>query len=282
MKSKLVKFIVASAAALTLSAQATEVVFNIPSQAGRILQEFEQAVSPVLVQEGIKVNTELTGNCAKGYKVFSETDKPTIMMVYNGYLASEECKLNVTDENLVSTVLSGVVAVCARPDIKNPVDVIRQQKSATIGLGGADWPVPVIKNLNANFKPVVYSSSGDLAKGFAAGDTDFIITNMLRAARLMDAGKANCVATTSTEVVRGIEPGNKVFPQWKYASSMTQYWAVVGRNLSEQDMKNIRAAVNKAVVGAELKAIADKGAFNTDSSISAKVVAESAAIWALR
>ena len=282
MKTKLLKFIAIGATALTLSAHATEVVFNVPSQAGRITHEFDQVISPVLIKEGIKVNTELTGNCAKGYQQFSETTKPTVMLMYNGYIATAECPLNVTKDTLVSTVLSGVIAVCAKPGFENPIDAIRQQKSVTIGLGGADYPIPVVKNLNANFKPVVYSSSGDLVRGFAAGDTDFIMTNMLRAGRLMEAGKANCVATTSTEVVLGVAPGTKVFPNWKYNSSMTQIFAIVGRNLSEQDMKNVRAAVGKAVASPEWQAIATKGGYSTDASIPAEVVVETSKVWALR
>jgi hypothetical protein len=269
--------------AVTSAASAYEIDLIVPAPPGRLEGDFERAITPQLQANGFTVNVIVAGSCAKGYSLFKNSKKPTVTIASSMLVSSEECPLDVKQNNFMLTnILSGVVAICARPDIKDPTSLILLKKSVSIGLGGGDWPKPVVANLNPNFKMAVYSSSGDLAKGFAAGDTDFIITNMVRAGALMEAGRANCIATTSNTVLKNIPPAHKVFPNWKYSSSLTQNYAMIGANLTPVQEVKLRQSLDIIRRSPSWQAIAQKGDYNVEDNITRDMFTETSHVWALR
>lgn len=265
--------------AATMSAQAVD--FIVPSNTGGLGFIVQQKINDEL-EKVLSVNTVIAGHCAKGHRMFEKTRGSVVMVAYNGMISSGDCTMTIDSRNYYQSLFSGPVAVCARPDFDDPVAAIVQKKSVTVGLGGTDWPKSVVLDLNPNFKPVVYSSSGGLLKGFAAGDTDFIVTNLIRATNLVNAGHAICLATTSRQYVNGIPPAAHVFPKWNYNTSLTQIFAIVGRNLTKEQQDAVNKSVLATMSGSAMQDLLVKSGFTQQDNISIDQFVNSSHAWSIK
>lgn len=262
-------------------AGAQDIEFVVPDQLGRLNHDFERVITPALESQGFRVRTVMAGNCGRGYARFQETQSPTVTLAYNGYVSTDECRLPLRDQDLVATVAQGPVVVCARPDVTDSVARIARRETVTIGVGGGDWPRPVILDLNPGFRIVPYSSSGDLARGFMAGDTQYIITNMLRAQTLVRSGHARCLATTSNAVTAGIPPARTVWPHWQWAGDLQQAWALLARNLTDQDRVRLSEAMARVLTSDPWLELVSRAEFQT-TSMTAQEFVKSSRVWAQR
>lgn len=262
-------------------ASAQSVNLILPASANGLTFQVQQLILPEL-EKRLPVETIIAGNCIKGHNLFEKTTRPAVMIAYNGFVSTSECPLTIDPNNFYVSLFSGPVAVCANPRVSNPVDAIVSQKSVTVGLGGNDWPQPVITDLNPNFKSVVYGSSGALLKGFAAGDTDFIITNLARASTLVDGGHAVCVATTSSSEVNGIPPAATVFPKWNYNNNLVQAWVVVAKNLTKHQEAGLRKSIKAAMGSDAMQALLTRGGLNPRNDISIDEFVDSSIVWTIR
>jgi len=273
---------IATSLALTVSittASALELV--IPAPASGVNAVLGQHVTDVLNAANIKTTSTLAGNCGRGYDIYNKANGPALTLAYNGFAATPECAISVTTDNLIATMFSAPVAICARPDVKDPVRRLTSGERVTFGIGGVDWPAPVFRELNPNMRLVVYQGSGVLLKGFAAGDTEFMTSGLIRASELMRAGKANCLAHTGDTEILGIPPASKVFPNWKYNSTMDQAFVLIGKNMTPEQAAAVRRTINNFVKSPEwAKFLQESGTKNTQVSI--KFFNETAKNWALR
>lgn len=255
--------------------------FILPSGPGGISFRVQQLLTPDL-EKAVKVNTIIAGNCAKGHSMFEKTTDPTIMIAYNGFASAVECPLVANPKDLYVSLFTGPVAVCANPSFKDPVDAIIKRRVVSVGLGGGDWSQPVIANLNPSFKQVVYPSSGALLKGFAAGDTDFIVSSLIRATALMDAGKAVCLANTGKTTINNMPPASQVFPDWKYNNKLVTTFVVVGKNLTADQTAKIRQTIDSTMLTETVQAILNKDGLTQRKDISFNEFIESSKVWAIR
>jgi len=281
MSKKLKLGLAGALMALAGIASAQSVNLILPSSADGLTFQVQQLIAPKLEQR-LKVETTIAGNCVKGHSLFEKTQQPAVMLIFNGVVSSNECPLTVDPKNFYTSLFSGPVAVCANPRVNNPVDTIIKQKTVTVGLGGNDWPQPVITDLNPNFKPVVYGSSGALLKGFAAGDTDFLVTSLARASTLVQAGHAVCVATTGSSNINGIPPAAEVFPKWNYKNRFYQSWGVVAKNLTKQQESALRESIKAAMISNDMQALLTKGGLIQRDDISIDEFVDSSVVWAIR
>jgi tripartite-type tricarboxylate transporter receptor subunit TctC len=277
------KYLLASLLAwFSVSASAQTIDFIVPDQPGRLTHDVEQLLTPHLVAAGYRVNTIIANNCHKGHRLFEQTNKPTLMIVYNGYISTAECGFTITDTTLISSLFQSPVVICSRPDIQDAIGVLRRRESVSLGLGGSDWPKPVVLALNPNFRIAVYNSSGDLARGFAAGDTDFIITNTVRASDLIKSERAKCLATTHTAEFQSIESAARVFENWQYNRDLTQIWAVAGHNITDQERQKIKGLIIDAMKTPAWKNLADRSGINIDHGIDNTTLYRTSKTWAIR
>jgi len=276
LKTVLTSFVLAAAAT---SASALEVI--IPAPASGVNAVLGQRITDALNAANVKTTSRLAGNCGVGYSLYNQSKDPVLTIAYNGFSATSECPITVTKDNVIATLFAAPIVVCARPDVKNPVQRLTSGAPVTFGIGGVDWPAPVFRELNPNMRVIAYPGSGVLLKGFAAGDTEFMTSGLLRASELMKLGKANCLGNTGNTEIMGIPPAKKVFPNWKYANSMDQAFVLIGRNMAPEQMARVRKVVADFVVGPEwTKFLETSGTVNTQVSI--EFFNETSRNWALR
>jgi len=266
-------------AASFTSASALEVI--IPAPASGVNAVLGQRITDALNAANVKTTSRLAGNCGMGYSLYNRATNPVLTLAYNGFSATAECPVQVTKDNLIATLFAAPIVVCARPDVKDPVKRLTSGDTVTFGIGGADWPAPVFRELNPNMRVVTYPGSGVLLKGFAAGDTEFMTSGLLRASELMKLGKANCLGNTGNTEIMGIPPAKNVFPNWKYANSMDQAFVLIGKNMTPEQLAQVRKVVADFIVGPEwTKFLADSG--TTNIQVTIENFNETATNWARR
>lgn len=276
LKTVLTSFVLVAAAT---SANALELI--IPAPAAGVNAVLGQRMTDALTAAGVMTTSRLAGNCGMGYSLYNRARTPVLTIAYNGFAATPECPIAVSEDNVIATLFAAPIAVCARPDVKDPVQRLTSNETVTFGIGGVDWPAPVFRELNPNMRLVVYPGSGVLLKGFAAGDTEFMTSGLLRASELMQLGKANCIANTGNTEIRGIPPAKNVFPNWKYANSMDQAFVLIGKNMTPKQIAHVRKVVAEIINGqAWTQFLTDSG--TTNIQVTIEDFNTTATNWALR
>lgn len=258
-------------------AQGTEIKFILPVKTSATQYILSQEIKPLLEKKGYKIEVVVSGNCIKAANDFKNSKVPTAMFIFNAYASLPECSENIpTEKNWVSNLTKSQIMICGKPG-KDNLGIIRRKEKATIGSVDI-YPSKIGKTLNPNFKYVPYSSSGSLSQGFLAGDTDFIITNILRATELVKNNRAECIISTGKDNLLGATAATKLFPDWEY-SELYQLFSMIQKNMSEVESKKFQSDIREVLLSAEFKSFADKNGYFLDFNITPSQFNRSAKLW---
>jgi tripartite-type tricarboxylate transporter receptor subunit TctC len=95
-------------------------------------------------------------------------------------------------------------------------------------------------------KFVTYGSSGKSLKGFVAGDTDMLFTNMPKAVSGITKNGISCWANTGPTKVMDMEPMTTLFPDYQY-NDLQSFAYLDSANLSRSDLAKFRSAWNNVL-----------------------------------
>ena len=105
---------------------------------------------------------------------------------------------------------------------------------------------PLVAVTGTPMKFVPYGSSGKSLKGFVAGDTDMLFTNMPKAVSGVKKNGISCWANTGPTKILDMEPMSDLFPDYKYNDIQT-FTYLDSANMSESDIATLRAAWDKVL-----------------------------------
>lgn len=272
------KFLIAVLSAFaSLSVYSKEIELIIPVKTSGTQYILSQNLKPLLENKGYSVDLQISGTCIKAGSDFQETKKPAAMLIFNAYSALPECKNSIPDNTTwVSNLTKSQLMICGRPG-KDNLGIIKRKERATIGSVNV-YPSKIVLTLNPNLKYVPYTSSGSLAQGFISGDTDLIITNSLRASKLVSNKQADCFIATGDKDHLGAVAATRLFPEWEY-KNIFQLFSMMHKNMSDEMSSKFKEDIKEILSSKEWKDFADKSGYEIDISITPEFYNKSSVMW---
>jgi hypothetical protein len=271
------KLILSLLLAATAAASAAPLDLIIGSSTTGTFYSVAQELKPLLEKRGWEVNIKVNGNCVKSQEEFQSTAKPAIEMLFNAYTVLPECSKSAPTANTwLINLTESQLALCARPGM-DVVGAINAQQRTSIGSVTA-YPKRIVLSLNPNFQYVPYASSGDLARGFLAGDVDIFITNMLRASKLVADGKARCTTVTGTTRALGAPAATQLFPTWS-SNNTVQYYALTYKNLTPEQSAKLKRDLQVVLGGEEWAKFAEKSGYTLKPTLTPDEFNRSSKAW---
>ena len=249
----------------------------LPTKSAGTAYDVISELKPLLEKQGYNVNMIMSGVCIKAQHDFYATKNPTALFLFNAYSSFPECSKSApSNTSWVSSLTTSPIMICGKPG-KDNLGILQRKESSTIASTSSYSP-NIVKSLNPNFKYVPYAESGETARGFIAGDTEFIITNMLRATKLMKDGLADCVTVSGNDNIQGVVAATKLFPNWKY-NAIEQQYGMIYRNMNPAEAEQFKKAVKTALASAEWKAFADRNGYILKPNITPEAYNNSSKLW---
>lgn len=237
-----------------------------------------QELKPLLEKRGWEINIKVNGNCVKSQDEFQSTTKPAMEMLFNAYTVLPECSKSApTAKTWLINLTESQLALCARPGV-DVVGAVNAQQRIAIGSVNA-YPKRIVMTLNPNFQYVPYASSGELARGFLAGDVDIFITNMLRASKLVADGKARCTTVTGNTRALSAPPATQLFPTWS-ANNTVQYYALTHKNLTPEQSTKLKRDLQAVLGSEEWAKFAEKSGYALKPTLTPDEFNQSSNSWA--
>ena len=142
-------------------------------------------------------------NCARG-KTLVDNEKGPMLTVWDAnFNLSEECRFNLTNENVIA-VESNYLRFCVAPgSTLNAGSLSQPGASWKVGHSSPHsayqkWFVGFNSATGTNLTPVPYGSSGKARRGILAGDIDFVFISPSNSNKLMKAG-GTCFFSTGPQ-----------------------------------------------------------------------------------
>ena len=272
---KIISFVLYFITSLALANTTVDII--IPTKSAGTAYDVINELKPLLEKQGYNINMIMSGVCIKAQHDFYSTKNPTALFLFNAYTSFPECSKSApTESSWASSLIISPIMICGKPG-KDNLGILQRKESTTIASTSSYSP-NIVKSLNPNFKYVPYAESGETARGFVAGDTEFIITNMLRATKLMKDGLADCVLVTGNDNMQGVTSAVKLFPNWKY-NTIEQQYGLIYRNMNSTDSEQFKKAVKNAIASAEWKTFAEKNGYLLNPLITPASYNKSSKLW---
>lgn len=258
-------------------AENLKVEFILPVKSNATQYILAQEIKPLLEKKGYIIDINVSGNCIKAGKDFKESKTPSAMFIFNAYSALPECKDTIpNNQNWVYNLTKSKLFICGKTEFDH-IQIIKNKEIHTIGSVDI-YPSSIIKTLNPNFKYVPYNSSGALVRGYLAGDTDFLITNVLRATDLVKNNRAKCSIVTGNQDLLGATAASKIFPNWAYANTF-QLFSLVHTNFNKEQSEKFKKDIKDILNSNEFTSFAEKNGYEIDLSINADNYIKSSNLW---
>lgn len=259
------------------SVHSKEIELIIPVKTSGTQYILSQHLKPLLENKGYIVDLKISGTCIKAGSDFQNTKKPAAMLIFNAYSALPECKNSIPDaHSWVSNLTKSQLMICGKVARDN-LGIITRKEKATIGSVNV-YPSSIVLSLNPNFKYVPYTSSGSLAQGFISGDTDLIITNSLRASKLVSKQQADCFIATGEKDHLGASAASNIFPDWEY-KNIFQLFSMMHKNMDAEMSKQFKDDIREILLGKDWKDFTDKSGYEIDVSITSEFYNQSSKLW---
>jgi TRAP-type uncharacterized transport system substrate-binding protein len=153
-------------------------------------------------------------------------------------------ELKAGSESWLGTGWGRAMAFCSNDSLDRAVAKLRAGKRLTFAVSnsyGQHLIDPLVTVTGTPMKFVPYGSSGKSLKGFVAGDTDMLFTNMPKAVSGVTKNGISCWANTGPTKILDMEPMANLFPEYKYNDLQT-FTYLDSANMSESDVAKFRAA----------------------------------------
>jgi hypothetical protein len=273
MKFLLIVFLSFFAAAV----YAKKIELIIPVKTSGTQYILSQELVPLLEEKGYTVDLKISGNCIKAGSDFNETKKPAAMLIFNAYSSLPECENSIPDDKTwVSNLTKSQIMICGKVGQDN-LGIIKRKEKATIGSVNV-YPSKIVLSLNPNLKYVPYTSSGSLAQGFISGDTDLLITNSLRASKLVKNNQAECFIATGNKDHLGATAATKLFPDWQY-NSIFQLFSMMHKNMDDQDSAKFKKDIKEILTSDKWQEFTKKNGYDIDINITSEFYNRSSKLW---
>tara|TARA_B100001057_G_scaffold121388_1_gene120132 strand:- start:2139 stop:3008 length:870 start_codon:yes stop_codon:yes gene_type:complete len=204
---------------------------------------------PLLEKEtGYTINKVVVDSCVGGTIHMKKSKNPSIWIMNSLNHEDPGCNLLPTKENFVGMAWGRAMAFCSNDELAVAVNKLKAGKRLTFAVSnsyGQHLIDPLVAVTGTPMKFVPYGSSGKSLKGFVAGDTDMLYTNMPKAVSGVTKNGIKCWANTGPTQILDMVPMTSIFPDYKYADVQTMtYMGSV--NLSKSEMKALRTAFASA------------------------------------
>ena len=230
---------------LTSIAKAKTIDYLVLGTPGGSMYDNAEIFIPLLEAEtGYKINKVVVDSCL-GASIYLKSSKNPTIWIHASLLHEEAgCELQAKEETFIGVSWSKAMAFCSMDDLDTAVAKLRGGERLTFAVSnsyGQHLIDPLVKITGTPMKFVPYGSSGKSLKGYVAGDTDMLYTNMPKAISGVNKNGISCWLTTGPTKVMDMEPMKDVFPDYKY-NDLTTFTYLDSANLSKSDLKKFRAA----------------------------------------
>jgi hypothetical protein len=255
-----------------------ELDFVISSKIGGTQYLLYEQLKPLMEEKGYKINVVVPGNCVKSGVEFLRSEKPTLLVVFNSYLALEECSdIQPNRFNWVVNLTKSQLMICEQPGY----EFLKKLKSnERIPVGSVNvYPPAILESLDSDISYVPYKTSGALVRGFLANDVNVIITNSLRASQLVKKRQADCVLATGDRSHLGAPAATSLLPDWDHAE-IYQLFAVLQKNVPQKMLGKLRQDMKALLLDPRWQQFASASGYDVDPTLTPMVFTESSRLWA--
>mgnify|MGYP001158424158 CR=1 FL=1 len=204
---------------------------------------------PLLEKQGYKVNKIIVDSCVGGTIYMKKSKNPTIWIQNTLEHETPGCDLEATDKTLIGVGWGRAMAFCSNEDLTAAVSRLKAGDRITFAVSnsyGQHLIDPLVEVTGTPMKFVPYGSSGKSVKGFLAGDTDMLFTNMPKAVKAVKTNGLSCWANTGPQQILDMVPMKDIFPDYKYNDIQT-FTYLDSLNLSKKETKKLRKAWAKVL-----------------------------------
>ena len=231
---------------MTMSfANAKTIDYLVNGTPGGTAYDNAEMIIPTLEKEtGYKINKVIVDSCV-GATLYLKTSKNPSIWIQNSLNHEDAgCDLQASDESFIGMAWGRAMAFCSMDDIATAMNKLKAGKRLTFAVSnsyGQHLIDPLAEVTGTPMKFVPYGSSGKSLKGFVAGDTDMLYTNMPKAVSGVTKNGISCWANTGPTKILDMEPMADLFPDYKYNDVQT-FTYLDSANLSKSDVAKFRQA----------------------------------------
>ena len=231
---------------MTMSfANAKTIDYLVNGTPGGTAYDNAEMIIPTLEKEtGYKINKVIVDSCV-GATLYLKTSKNPSIWIQNSLNHEDAgCDLQASDESFIGMAWGRAMAFCSMDDIATAMNKLKAGKRLTFAVSnsyGQHLIDPLVEVTGTPMKFVPYGSSGKSLKGFVAGDTDMLYTNMPKAVSGVTKNGISCWANTGPTKILDMEPMADLFPNYKYNDVQT-FTYLDSANLSKSDVAKFRQA----------------------------------------
>ena len=205
---------------------------------------------PILEAEtGYKFNKIIVDSTV-GATIYLKTSKnPSVWIQNTLEHETPGNDLQASADSWIGTGWGRAMAFCSNDTLAEAVKKLKAGKRLTFAVSnsyGQHLIDPLVAVTGTPMKFVPYGSSGKSLKGFVAGDTDMLFTNMPKAVSGVKKNGISCWANTGPTKILDMEPMSDLFPDYKYNDIQT-FTYLDSANMSESDIATLRAAWDKVL-----------------------------------
>jgi hypothetical protein len=229
----------------TSFANAKTIDYLVQGTPGGTAFDNAELIIPTLEAEtGYKINKVIVDSCV-GASIYMKSSKnPTITITNSLNHEDAGCDMQATEETFIGAAWGRAMAFCSMDTLEEAMKKLRAGKRLTFAVSnsyGQHMIDPLVEVTGTPMKFIPYGSSGKALKGFVAGDTDMMYTNMPKAVSGVTKNGISCWANTGPAKILDMEPMADLFPDYKYNDIQT-FTYLDSRNLSKKQLKKFRAA----------------------------------------
>jgi hypothetical protein len=253
------KLIVSCIVFLTLSlsvSKAKTIDYLVTGTAGGSAYDNAELFIPILEKEtGYKINKIIVDSCVGATIYLKSSKNPSIFR--NNTLQHESeigCDLTLSKNSFIGTAWGRAMSFCSMDDLATAVAKLKGGKRLTFAVSnsyGQHMIDPLAELTGTPMTFVPYGSSGKSLKGFVAGDTDMLYTNMPKAVSGVMNNGITCWANTGPTKILDMVPMRDLFPEYKYNDIQT-FTYVNSANMSSSDVKKFRKAWDRLLESEEV------------------------------
>ena len=200
---------------------------------------------PILEKEtGYKFNKVIVDSTVGATIYLKKSKNPSVWIQNTLEHETVGNELQATPESWIGTGWGRAMAFCSNEALDEAVARLKAGKRLTFAVSnsyGQHLIDPLVEVTGTPMKFVPYGSSGKSLKGFVAGDTDMLFTNMPKAVSGVTKNGISCWANTGPTKILDMEPMSDLFPEYKYNDIQT-FTYLDSANMSESDVAKLRAA----------------------------------------
>ena len=200
---------------------------------------------PILEKEtGFKFNKVIVDSAVGATIYLKKSKNPSVWIQNTLDHESPGNELQATAESWIGTGWGRAMAFCSNEALDEAVARLKAGKRLTFAVSnsyGQHLIDPLVDVTGTPMKFVPYGSSGKSLKGFVAGDTDMLFTNMPKAVSGVTKNGISCWANTGPTKILDMEPMADLFPDYK-CNDIQTFTYLDSANMSESDVATLRAA----------------------------------------